>query len=346
MGDIIERTYIRPLRIGKLTIRHNLVVAPLAGISNYPFRQICREFGADLTFTEMVSVDGLVYESKMSRELLKISPNEHPIGFQLFGSNPDHFQKVLPMLEKMGPDVIDLNFSCPVRKVVSKGAGAAILRDMKRLRQIVQICKSSTTIPLMVKIRTGWDERSIVAVDAAQAAEAAGADAITVHGRTRNQRYSERADWESIARVKEVLKIPVIGNGDVFTCEAALEIFRMTQVDGIMLARGILGKPWLVQEILQFLNGCKMTLEINLKERFKILERHYQYQLSEYPEDVALSHMKKHFVWYTRGLPHTARLRDQIFRSRSYSQIMEVFSTYVDNLLFEKEDFGDKIAVK
>ncbi len=322
------------------------MIAPLAGISDYPFRQICREFGADLTFTEMVSADGLAYGNNMSRELLKVSPNEHPIGFQLFGSNPDQFQTVLPMLEKMSPDVIDLNFGCPVRKVVSKGAGAAILRDIKRLQRIVEISKSSTEVPLTVKIRTGWDEKSIVAVDAAKAAEAAGADALTVHGRTRNQGYAGKADWESIARVKEVLKIPVIGNGDVFTSKAALEIFRMTRVDGIMLARGVLGRPWLVREILQFLNGCQTTPELNMMERFKILKRHYQYQMAGCPEDVALSQMRKHFVWYTRGLPHTAKLRDQIFRSRSYTQIMEVFSMYINNPLFRKEDFADEMVVK
>jgi tRNA-dihydrouridine synthase B len=322
------------------------VIAPLAGISDYPFRQICREFGADLTFTEMVSTDGLAYGNNMSRELLKVSPNEHPIGFQLFGSNPDQFQTVLPMLEKMGPDVIDLNFGCPVRKVVSKGAGAAILRDIKRLQRIVEISKSSTEVPLTVKIRTGWDEKSIVAVDAAKAAEAAGVDALTVHGRTRNQGYAGKADWESIARVKEVLKIPVIGNGDVFTPKAALEIFRMTRVDGIMLARGVLGRPWLVREILQFLNGCQSTPVLNMMERFKILKRHYQYQMAECPEDVALSQMRKHFVWYTRGLPHSAKLRDQIFRSRSYTQIMEIFSMYINNPLFRKEDFTDETAVK
>lgn len=282
----------------------------------------------------------------MSRELLKVFPNEHPIGFQLFGSNPDQFQTALPMLEKMGPDVIDLNFGCPVRKVVSKGAGAAILRDIKRLQRIVEISKSTTKIPLTVKIRTGWDEKSIVAVDAGKAAEAAGADALTVHGRTRNQGYAGKADWESIARVKEVLKIPVIGNGDVFTSKAALEIFRMTKVDGIMLARGVLGRPWLVREILQFLNGCQTTPELNMMERFKILKRHYQYQMAGCPEDVALSQMRKHFVWYTRGLPHTAKLRDQIFRSRSYTQIMEVFSMYINNPLFRKEDFADEMAVK
>lgn len=282
----------------------------------------------------------------MSRELLRVSSNEHPIGFQLFGSNPDQFQTVLPILGKMGPDVIDLNFGCPVRKVVSKGAGAAILRDIKRLQRIVEISKSSTKVPLTVKIRTGWDEKSIVAVDAAQAAEAAGANALTVHGRTRNQGYAGKADWESIARVKEVLKIPVIGNGDVFTSKAALEIFRMTRVDGIMLARGILGRPWLVRDILQFLKGYKTTPELDIMERFKVLKRHYQYQMIECPENVALSQMRKHFVWYTRGLPHSTKLRDQILRSKSYIQIMEVFSMYINNPLFRKENFADEMVVK
>ncbi len=317
--------------IGNLTTKHNVILAPLAGVSNYPFRQICREFGANLTFTEMVSVNGLLYKNDSSYRLLRIRPNEHPIGFQLFGSDPDLFHRIIPEIENLKPDVIDLNFGCPVRKIVSKGAGAALLKDLDRLQRIVELIKSSTTIPTTVKIRIGWDDNYIIAVNAALAAETGGADALTVHGRTRVQGYGSKANWESIAQVKDAIKIPVIGNGDVFSGKAAYEMFSLTNVDGIMIARGVLGRPWLFQEILEYLNYGNVLPEPSIKMRFEILHKHYQYEISEFPEEIALSQMKKQSNWYTHGLPHTAKLRDQIFRSKSYSEVKMIFSEYLNN---------------
>jgi tRNA-dihydrouridine synthase B len=322
-------SWIKPLTIGSLTTTHNLVLAPLAGISNYPFRQICREFGANLTFSEMVSVDGLLYNNDNTRKLLKIFPHEHPIGFQFFGSDPAIFKKVLPQIESLRPDLIDLNFGCPVRKVVSRGAGAALLSDITALQKIVEIVKSSTPIPLTAKIRLGWDAETIVVVEAAQAIAAAGADAITVHARTRSQGYSGKASWEHIARVKAVSKIPVIGNGDVFDGPSAAQMFESTGVDGIMIARGALGQPWIFQHLLHYLDTGKLLPAPRIEERIKVLQKHYLLEVAEVGETVALSQMRKNFVWYTHGLPHSARLRDQIFQAGSYQQIEEIFTDYL-----------------
>lgn len=325
-------SYIKPLQIGKLQTAHNLVLAPLAGISDYPFRQLSREFGADLTFTEMVSVDGLAYQNQATRNLLKIFPGEKPIGFQFFGSNPELFKRAIAEAQTLGPDIIDLNFGCPVSKVVARGAGAALLNNLDQMVKIVEAAKSAANVPVTAKIRLGWDTDSIVVEDAARAVESGGADAVTVHARTRRQGYSGKADWDYIARVKEIVKIPVIGNGDVFDGPAAMEMFRFTNVDGIMLARGVLGKPWIFQEILEYLktgNGWKPP---NMVERLKILEKHYQLELAEYPQGLALSRMKKNFVWYTRGLPHTAKLRNQIFKSKDFGQVKQIFMDYLERI--------------
>lgn len=312
--------------------RHNLLLAPLAGISDYPFRQLCRDFGADLTFTEMVSVDGLLYENQATRRLLTVYPGDRPLGFQFFGSDSRYFREVLPRVEALRPDVIDLNFGCPVRKVVARGAGAALLKELNRLGEIVETVARETDLPVTAKIRIGWDADSIVAVDAARTAEEAGARAVTVHGRTRSQGYSGRARWEQIARVKEALKIPVIGNGDVFDAASAAEMFRTTGVDGIMLARGALGRPWIFSEILQELTGGEPFAAPDVRERMNILRKHYELEVTLYGEETALSRMKKHFVWYTKGLPHTARLRDTIFRAKSFAAVKGIFDEYLDQM--------------
>lgn len=322
-------SWIKPLTIGSLTTAHNLVLAPLAGISNYPFRQICRDFGANLTFSEMVSVDGLLYNNTKTRKLLQIYPHEHPIGFQFFGSDPEIFRKVLPEIETLNPDLVDLNFGCPVRKVVSRGAGAALLSDIAALQKIVEIVKGATRLPVTAKIRLGWDANSIVVLEAAQAVEAGGANAITVHARTRSQGYSGKASWEYIARVKELCRIPVIGNGDVIDGPSAAQMFQSTGVDGIMIARGALGQPWIFGHILHYLQEGQVTPAPTVDERIQILQKHYRLEVTEVGETVALSQMRKNFVWYTRGLPHSAHLRDQIFHAGDYQQIEEIFSAYL-----------------
>jgi nifR3 family TIM-barrel protein len=320
------------LVIGNLRTTHNLILAPLAGISNYPFRQICRDFGADFTFTEMVSIDGLLYNNDSSLRLLKIFPQEQPIGFQLFGSNEEIFKKVVPQILENHPAVIDLNFGCPVRKVVSRGAGAAFLKNLTQLQNIVNLVKSISTVPVMAKIRLGWDSESIVVAEAAQAVASGGADAITVHARTRSQGYSGKALWEYIARVKELVEIPVIGNGDVFDEVSAQQMFSTTGVDGIMLARGTLGNPWIFLKVLQYLQKGQRINSPDIAERFTVIDRHYQMEQQEYGEELALKQMRKHFGWYLHGLPHAAKIRNQIFKMQSYTEIKNCFNQYMNYL--------------
>ncbi|MCK5453482.1 MAG: tRNA dihydrouridine synthase DusB [Calditrichia bacterium] len=338
----MSTSYLKSLKIGNLKTSHNLVLAPLAGISNYPFRQICREFGADLTFTEMVSVDGLLYQNESSLRFLKIYSGEQPIGFQFFGSNPDLFKKMIPLILPLQPALIDINFGCPVRKVVAKGAGAALLHDLGKMEKIVSTVKSACSLPVTAKIRIGWDQENIVVKEAALAVAAGGADAITVHARTRNQGYSGKASWEYIAEVKENLKIPVIGNGDVFDGISAYKMFQTTAVDGIMLARGVLGRPWIFRDIINYLQTQEKSDEPPMSERFKILEKHYRMEVSEFGEEHALPQMRKHFAWYTHGLPNAAKLRNHIFRAKKFSEIQKIFSGYQKNqATHETNNFSD-----
>ncbi|MFZ0389736.1 MAG: tRNA dihydrouridine synthase DusB [Calditrichia bacterium] len=320
--------FIKSLTIGSLKTRHNLLVAPLAGISDFAFREICRNFGADLTFSEMVSIDGIIYDNEATRRLLEIQMQEHPVGFQFFGSDPELFRQVIPRVEHLGAAVIDLNFGCPVRKVVNKGAGAALLKNLGRLAEIVEAVRSVTDLPVTVKLRIGWDKERIVAVEAACAAEAAGAMAVTVHGRTRSQGYSGSASWDEIAAVKTAVRIPVIGNGDVVDAVSARDMFRQTGVDGIMLARGILGKPWVLRDILDDLSGRTPRPVPSLADRLEIMQRHYRLELNDFSEFVALSRMKKHFSWYTHGVPHAARLRNRIFRADRFEQVLQIFDDF------------------
>jgi nifR3 family TIM-barrel protein len=283
----------------------------------------------------MVSIDGLLYKNDSSLRLLKIFPGEQPIGFQLFGNDEEIFKQVVPQILKYQPSVVDLNFGCPVRKVVSRGAGAALLKDLDKLQKIVSLVKSISSVPVMAKIRLGWDSESIVAVDAAQAVASGGADAITVHARTRSQGYSGKADWRYIALVKESVKIPVIGNGDVFDGDSADQMFKSTAADGIMLARGTLGNPWIFRQVLHFLQQDQQVKTPDLTERFSVIDRHYRMEMQLYGEELAIKQMRKHFAWYLHGLPHAAKMRHEIFKLQTYAEIKNSFTRYVDFLNLE-----------
>jgi len=276
----------------------------------------------------MVSADGMLYQNDSSQRLLKIYSHEQPIGFQFFGSDAEIFKNIIPKILPLNPALIDINFGCPVRKVITKGAGAALLRDLQRLEEIVAAVKSVSPLPVTAKIRIGWDSESIVAVEAGQAAEAGGVDAITVHARTRSQGYSGKASWEYIAEVKENVTVPVIGNGDVIDGLSALKMFQSTGSDGLMLARGVLGRPWIFQEIIAFLQGNKVSEPPSVRERFRILKKHYEMEVKEFGEEAALPQMRKHFAWYTHGLPQATKLRDHIFKLKTFAEILKLFHEY------------------
>lgn len=304
--------YIPLLKIGSLQLEALVVLAPLSNISDSPFRQVCRRLGAALVYTEMVSAPGIVRNSKKTWNLAKFTPLERPIGVQIFGSNPDVLAEAARRLEELEPDLIDLNFGCPAKKVVKTGAGASFMEDPLRVAAAVRSLIAGSSRPVSVKLRSGPDAQRLTVVEAARCAEAEGAAAITVHARTTKQGFSGRADWDVIAQVKAAIRIPVIGNGDVFTPEDMLRMFQQTGCDGVMIGRGALGNPWIFA-------ACRAALEGRDWSRpepariWSDIEYHYLEALKA-RGPWAVREMRKHLAWYSKGLEGSADYRARVFR--------------------------------
>lgn len=327
------------ITIGKHTAPHGLFLAPLAGVSDRAFRHVCREAGAEYTFSEMVSAKALCYEQK-SKRVLKTAPlasvysREMPLAIQLFGCEPDFMAEAAHMIEECSykgctsdtpPAAIDINMGCPVHKVVSNGEGSALLKDPTLASDIVRAVKNAISLPVTVKIRIGWDKNSINAVEVAKALEEAGAAAIAVHGRTRMQMYAPGVDRESIARVKDAVKIPVIGNGDIYSAEDALSMLRETGCDGVMIARGALGNPWLFSEIRAALDGETFTPP-DLRERLQTALLQVKLMVEEKGERVAIAEARRQVSWYIKGIAGAATARDEVNRATSFEEIEMILS--------------------
>jgi len=286
--------YIKPFKIADVEIPHNVILAPLAGISDFPFRQLVRKFGAQLTFTEMINVTAYLHQPKQTEKLLHIRPSEHPIGIQLMGNKAEDFEQIIPEIETFKPDVLDINFGCPVKKVTKTGGGAILLKDVEKIYDIVSTSVKIAAIPVIVKIRLGWDDKSNY-MEIVKAVEEAGAAAITIHGRTKVQVYSGEVDLKAMAEIKSFAQIPVIGNGNIFDAESALKMFTATGVNAIMLARGTFGNPGLFAEIL---NQWEPDLSLKNKSIIKNLLEHYQLQIEAYGKKTAIYKMRKVALWY------------------------------------------------
>jgi tRNA-dihydrouridine synthase B len=298
------------LKIGSLELAENLLLAPMAGITNLPVRLLAREYGAALCFTEMVSVNGLVREGEKSFSLMRSSTHDRPLGLQLFGDDPAILAEGARLSEGYG-DLIDINMGCPVRKVVGSGAGSALLQDPEKVGSIVRAVRRATSLPLTVKIRSGWSADSLNYLRIGRIAEDEGADAVTLHPRTRNQMFEGRSDWSHIAALKKALKIPVLGSGDLFTPEDVRSMLEQTGCDGVMIARGALGNPWIFREALSLLKG--ETPEIpSGAERFAVAVRHLELFAGYSGERVAVREMRKHLCWYARGIPGAAQFRAKV----------------------------------
>lgn len=298
-----------PLQIGSVTLSNNLILAPMAGVSDLPFRILCKEQGAGLVCMEMISAKAILYGNRHTNDLMASCPEERPVSLQLFGSDPEIMASMAEKIEERPFDIFDINMGCPVQKVVKNGEGSALMKDPKLVYDIVSRMTARVHKPVTVKIRKGWDDSCVNAVEVAKAAEAGGAAAVAVHGRTRAQLYSGKADWDIIRRVKEAVKIPVIGNGDVTDPGSAEAICRETGCDGIMIARGARGNPWIFRRILEYeRTGTDPGQPDGETVREEIM-RQAEMAVKLKGERTAISEMRKHVAWYTAGMPHSAALR-------------------------------------
>ena len=319
-------------KIGNVEVKNNVVMAPMAGISNSAYRTIIKEMGAGLIVAEMVSDKAITYGNKKTIDMLYMTEFERPISQQIFGSDVDSFVIAAQYIEKhMKPDIIDINMGCPVPKVaVSAQAGSALLKNPDKVYEIIKNVVDSVSIPVTVKIRSGWDSNHINAVEIAKEIERAGAKAITVHARTRAQGYSGKVDLDIIKKVKENVSIPVIGNGDIKSCYDAKYMMDYTGCDAVMIGRGILGNPWLIKECVEYLEKGIIPKEVSIKERFNMIKRHMDLLISTKPEKVALLEMRTHIAYYLKGIPGTKELKQKIFKTKTKEEIIILLDEFIN----------------
>jgi tRNA-dihydrouridine synthase B len=306
---------------------NTVVAAPMAGISDSVFRILCKEHGADIVVSEMVSVEGILYGADATMELMRFSSGERPIGIQLFGSDPDHFKRVAPIVtERFNPDFIDINAGCPVQKIVRRNGGASLLRNLALFESIIKSTIAATHLPVTVKLRSGWNKYEWVDREFALCAEAIGAAAITVHPRSQTMMFSGHSFWERINMVKTALKIPVIGNGDVVTADDAAKMKNETECDGIMIGRGACGNPWIFDEVKTTLAG-ECAVPPTTAEKEAVALRHIALFRDQFGEKRAAKEMKKHTAWYIKGMPGASLQRDRIFRAESSRELEDAVKT-------------------
>ena len=327
-------------KIGNVSIKNRIVLAPMAGISNTSYRKIIKEMGAGLIYAEMVSDKAICFSNEKTFDLLKMSEEERPIAQQIFGSDKESFIKAAQVIEEtMHPDIIDINMGCPVPKVAVRAqAGSALLKDPDKVYEIVEAVVKAVNVPVTVKIRSGWDEKHINAVEIAKKCEQAGASAITIHGRTRAQGYSGHADWNIIKQVKESVSIPVIGNGDVTSCYEAKRMIDETGVDAVMIGRGVLGNPWLIKECVDYLNDGTEPKEVSFIDKVSMMRKHYQLLTEDKSEKLALLEIRSHIIWYLKGMPQSKEIKNKICQSKTTEDMFNIIDEYYNYLLNQKED--------
>lgn len=321
-------------KIGNIEIKNRVVMAPMAGISNTSYRKIIKEMGAGLIFAEMVSDKAICFDNEKTMDLLKMEESERPIAQQIFGSDLGSFVMAAKKIEQlMHPDIIDINMGCPVPKIAIKSqAGASLLKNPDKIYEIVKSVVENVGVPVTVKIRSGWDNNSINATLVAQKIEMAGASAITIHGRTRAQGYSGKADWDIIKQVKKAVKIPVIGNGDVDSCYKAQEMLNFTGCDAVMIGRGVLGNPWLIKETVAYLDSKVVPEPISIDERMNMLKHHFELLKVDKGEKLALLEIRSHALWYIKGLKGSATVKNKICISKTQEELFNIIDNYISEL--------------
>ena len=316
---------IRTLQIGNVTLENNLILAPMAGVSDLPFRLLCREQGAGLVCMEMVSAKAILYKNRNTEELLTIDPKEHPVSLQLFGSDPDIISEIAKQIEERPFDILDLNMGCPVPKVVNNGDGSALMKNPRLAGEIIEKTALAIKKTLTVKIRKGFDDAHVNAVELAHIAQESGAAAVAVHGRTREQYYAGHADWDIIRQVKEAVSIPVIGNGDIRTPEDVAAMAEQTGCDGYMIARGAEGNPWIFRQILHYFETGEHLSRPDFSEVTEMLLRHAKMQIDCKGDYTGIREIRKHAAWYTAGYRNSSKLRGRINEVENYEQLEALF---------------------
>lgn len=314
--------------IGSVMVPGKLILAPMAGVTDLPFRLLCKEKGADLIYTEMVSAKGIFYNSKNTEALMEVNEQERPVALQLFGADPDIVSRMAAQIEGRNFDILDINMGCPVPKVVNNGEGSALLKDIPLAEEIIRRTVKATNKPVTVKIRRGFQNGEEQALELAKAAEAAGASAVAVHGRTREQYYSGKADWDVIRRIKESISIPVIGNGDIFSGEDAEKIFVETGCDAVMIGRGARGNPWIFQQIRHYMETGECLPKPSMKELSDMILRHAKMQTEWKGELYGMREMRTHFAWYTSGYPHSAAMRRRVNEIETVDDLARILGEY------------------
>lgn len=319
------------MKIGNLELENNVFLAPMAGVTDLPFRILCKEMGCGLVYSEMVSAKGILYDNKNTTELLEIDPKERPVAVQLFGSDPEILGAMAKKIEQYPIDIIDVNMGCPAPKIVKNGEGSCLMKTPELVGKIVKSLVESQSKPVTIKFRKGFDDDHVNAVEIAKIAEANGASAVAVHGRTREQYYSGKADWDIIKQVKAAVDIPVIGNGDVFTPQDAKNLLEHTGCDAIMVGRGAQGNPWIFKRILHYLQTGELLPEPTAEERVEKALRHAQMLIDYKGEYIGVREMRKHMAWYMKGMPGAAELRGKLNYAENRAELEALLRGYLES---------------
>lgn len=321
--------YLKKLKIGNVELENNLILAPMAGVTDLPFRKICKEFKPGLVCAEMVSSKAIFHDDSKTKLLMNTNGEKRPISMQIFGSDEETMGYAAKYVSELA-DIVDINMGCPAPKVVKNGDGSKLLLDIENAEKVIKAVVKNSTKPVTLKLRKGWDLNNIVAVEFAQMAEKAGVSAITIHGRTRSEMYSGKADLNIIKKVKEAVNIPVIGNGDIVDEESALKMFEYTGVDGIMIGRGVFGNPWIFEKIRYFLETGEKLPEISNEEKLRVIKKHIEYELEEKQEITAIRELRKHIAWYTKNMPNSSDFRNEINKIENKDELIKKVEEFFD----------------
>ena len=321
------------MKIGNVQLDNEVFLSPMAGVTDLPFRTICKEKGCGMLYTEMINAKALCYDDENTKKMLNLEDDGHPVAVQIFGSDPEYMGKAASIMNQYTNDILDINMGCPAPKVIKNGDGSALMRNPKLAAEVLTAVVKNSEKPVTLKIRKGWDDNSVNALEIAKIAEECGISALAIHGRTREQFYSGKADWDIIAEIKQFINIPVIGNGDVFDVQDAVNMLEKTKCDAIMIGRGSQGNPWIFNRINHYMKTGEVLPEPTLEEKISTAIKHMNLAVAEHGEYVAVREMRKHIGWYLKGLKNSAKYRDQINKITDYKEVIAILEEYVQHSL-------------